>query len=199
MARKYQPWFIIGGNGGQVPLKRQLLGLQNIAVEGRTVLDVGCAEGLISFHLAGRGATKVHGVELRERAVEVAQSIAGYTGQSDRVRFWHGDLRDTDAALTQDGMEERYDVVLAMASIQKLGKQAVPALLRLAAACAGTFVIRLPEPTIPDGWRKTRPVAEVLAGEGFEQLWESCGHPQGDPPWPLTGGSWLSEFARKDG
>jgi len=199
MARKYQPWFIIGDNGGQVPLKRQLMGLQNIVVEGRTLLDVGCAEGLTSIHMAGRGATLVHGVELRERAVEVARSIVGFIGQSDRIRFYHGDLCRPAEALSQAGMLQRYDVVFAMASIQKLKRQAVPALRRLAGMSVETLVIRLPEPAIPDGYRGTRPVADVMAEQGFAMKWESCGYPRGEPPWPMAGGSWLAEFARTGG
>lgn len=196
MARKYQPWFIIGENGGQVPLKRQLMGLQNIAVEGRTVLDVGCAEGLTSLHMSAKGAALVHGVELRERAVEVAQSIAGFTGQSERVRFYHGDMRTPERALRQKGMLERYDVVFAMASIQKLKRLAVPVTRMLAEMCGETFVVRLPEPVIPDGLRRTRRVADVLEEQGFALQWESCGHPHGEPPWPMEGGSWLAEFRR---
>jgi len=199
MARKYQPWFIIGDNGGQVPLKRQLMGLQDIEVEGRSVLDVGCAEGLTSIHMAGRGATLVHGVELRERAVEVGQSLSGFAGMNDKVRFYHGDMRQPSRALSQPGMLERYDVVLAMASIQKLKAQAVPAMRLLAQMCAATFVVRLPEPDIPDGRRRTRAVADVLAEQGFAMKWEACGYPQGEPPWPMEGGSWLAEFAREPG
>lgn len=196
MARKYQPWFIIGDNGGQVPLKRQLMGLQNIAVEGRTLLDVGCAEGLTSIHMAQKGATLVHGVEIRERAVEVGQSIVGFTGMSERVKFYHGDMRKPAAALGQKGMLDQYDVVFAMASIQKLRNQAVPVVELLAKMCRETFVVRLPTPEIPNGFGKSRMIPDILTEQGFEMKWESCGHPHGEPPWPMEGGSWLAEFAR---
>jgi len=199
MARDYQPWFIIGDNGGQVPLKRQLMGLQNIVVEGRTVLDVGCAEGLTSIHMALNGATLVHGVELRERAVEVGQSLVGFNGMSDRVKFYHGDMRKPAEALGRRGMLDRYDVVLAMASIQKLKRQAVPVMRLLADMCAETFVVRLPAPDIPDGFKKTRMVGDILAEQGFEMKSESCGYPRGEPPWPMEGGSWLAEFSRVSG
>lgn len=196
MKKKYKPWFIIGNNGGQVPLKRQLLGLSTIEVERRTVLDLGCAEGLTSIHMAERGATLVHGVELRERAVEVGNSLVGFNGMSDRVRFYHGDLRYPQKALAQPGMLEQYDVVFAMASIQKLKSKAVPAMKLLTELCASTFVVRLPKPTIPAGFGKTRAVSDILTEHGFEMKWESCGHPQGDPPYPMEGGSWLAEFVR---
>lgn len=196
MKKKYQPWFIIGDNNGQVPLKRQLLGLSTIDVKGRTILDVGCAEGLTSIHLAKQGASLVHGVELRERAVEVGNSIVGFIGMSDQVKFYDGDFRNPHKALNQPGMLKRYDVVFAMASIQKLGKQAVPALRLLADVCEHTFVVRLPRPDIPSGFRKTRDVSEILAEQGFERKWQSCGYPQGDQPYPMEGGSWLAEFER---
>ncbi|HHI81676.1 MAG TPA: hypothetical protein ENJ99_00840, partial [Rhizobiales bacterium] len=68
---QYRPWFIIGDNNGQIPLKRQLLGLSEIDVKGKTLLDVGCAEGLMALHFLDKGAKAVHGIEIRERAVEV--------------------------------------------------------------------------------------------------------------------------------
>jgi len=196
MPKTYTPWYIIGENGGQVPLKRQLLGLKTIDVEGLSLLDLGCAEGLTSIHMAKRGARLVHGVELLDRAVEVGRSLVGFTGMQDQVKFFVGDLRDAPKALSQDGLLEHYDVILAMASLQKLGRKSVPTLQLIASMCARTLVIRLPERALPAGYHRTADPAAVIEASGFRMKWESCGHPQGDPPYPMEGGSWLAEFER---
>jgi len=196
MPKPYRPWYIIGKNQGQVPLKRQLLGLQTIEVEGLTLLDLGCAEGLTSIHMAERGARLVHGVELRERAVEVGRSLVGFTGMSDKVDFFVGDLKRAGETLSQNGLLPSYDVILAMASLQKLGTRAVPALGRIASMCDQTLVIRLAERALPDGFRKSADPVRVAEDHGFRMKWESCGYPQGDPPFPMEGGSWLAEFER---
>jgi len=196
MPKAYRPWYIIGENGGQIPLKRQILGLQTIEVENLSLLDLGCAEGLTSIHMAKRGARLVHGVELLDRAVEVGRSLAGFSGLSDQVRFFIGDLRQTEEALSQDGLLHNYDVILAMASLQKLGQRAVPALKHIASMCNQTLVIRLDKRALPDGFRKSADPAEIVQQQGFKMKWEGCGHPQGDPPYLMEGGSWLAEFER---
>ena len=49
-------WFVTDGRAGDRTLAQQLVGLDKINVQGATVLDVGCAEGLISIEMAKRGA-----------------------------------------------------------------------------------------------------------------------------------------------
>lgn len=73
----YRPWFKIGDNGGQWDITRQDAGLSEINFRGKTVLEIGCAEGLVALQNLKRGARLSHGIEFRERAVEVAKSIAG--------------------------------------------------------------------------------------------------------------------------
>lgn len=193
----YRPWFILGDNNGQIPLKRQLLGLSEIDVKGKTILDVGCAEGMMALHFIENGAKLAHGIEIRPRAVEVAQSIAGYTGVSDKAKFWEGDLRKPDEALNQDGMLSEYDVVFAMASLQKTKGKGGHVMQKIAEKCAGTLIMRLPFREIQTGWKTKSDPAEVLEQVGFELTRESCGYPTGKPPYPMEGGSWLGVFTRR--
>ncbi len=197
MGQPYRPWFIIGGNGGQIPLKRQLLGLDDIDVQSKTLLDVGCAEGLMALHFLKKGARITHGVEIRERAVEVAQSLAGHIGVADKTRFYAGDLRFPDKALNQEGMLPSYDVVFAMASLQKTKRKSGLVLLKIAEKCGETLIVRLPFREVSTGWRKKSDPVELLENNGFILKRESCGYPQGDPPYPMEGGSWLALFERR--
>ena len=197
MAQPYRPWFILGDNNGQIPLRRQLLGLSEIDVKGKTLLDVGCAEGMMCLHFIEQGATKAHGVEIRSRAVEVAQSIAGYTGVSDKAKFWEGDLTTSDHGLSQDGMLSDYDVVFAMASLQKTKSKAGEVLQKIADRCSETLVVRLAFREIQTGWRAKSDPVDVLSEVGFDLVRESCGYPTGKPPYSMEGGSWLAVFNRR--
>ena len=200
----YRPWFIIGDNGGQLDIERQDAGLSQIDFKNKTVLEIGCAEGLVSLQNLKRGARLSHGIEFRERAVEVAQSIAGVLGKSDFAKFYWGDIRATDIVLNQSGMLDRYDIVIAMAVLQKVPNQ--PEIFgKLLAKCSSTIVLRLPERKLYQyrlfrwrySWGASDPV-EVAKQNGFKLLWESCGYPQGKPPFPKTGEAWLGVFERQN-
>jgi 2-polyprenyl-3-methyl-5-hydroxy-6-metoxy-1,4-benzoquinol methylase len=200
--KAYRPWFTIGDNGGQMPLDRQDAGLGEIDFKGKTVLEIGCAEGLVSFANLKRGAKLVHGIEYRDRAVEVARSMAGILGHQQAAKFFQGDIRQTRTVLNQASMLERYDIVMAMAVLQKVADQAT-IFRQLLAKCASTMVLRLPERALYRyrllnrqwSWGPADPV-EVAKEEGFSLAWESCGYPKGKPPFPVTGEAWLGVFQR---
>ena len=73
-------WFSTHGRDGDRTIDQQLLGLDPLfdEVKGKTVLDIGCAEGLISLHLCTKFKAKsVHGVEIIASHVAVANSLRG--------------------------------------------------------------------------------------------------------------------------
>ena len=199
----YRPWFVIGDNSGQWDIERQDAGLSQIDFKNKTVLEIGCAEGLVSLQNLKRGARLSHGIEFRERAVEVAKSIAGVLGQSDSAKFFWGDIRAADKVLNQGGMLDRYDIVIAMAVLQKVPNQA-EIFSKLLAKCASTMVLRLPERKLYRfrmfsrqwSWGSSDPV-EVAKRNGFKLAWESCGYPKGKPPFPVSGEAWLGVFERQ--
>jgi SAM-dependent methyltransferase len=205
LSKPFRPWFIIGDNGGQVPLERQYAGLNAVDFTGKSILEIGCAEGLVSIANVRRGARLVHGIEFRERAVEVARSMAGVLDLADRVKFFVGDIRDSVRVLNQAGMLPRYDVVMAMAVLQKVPDQA-DTLRRILGKCTTTMVLRLGERGLfrrrlirtAWSWGRSDPV-DIAREEGFSLLWESCGYPKGEPPFPLEGDGWLAVFERKGG
>jgi SAM-dependent methyltransferase len=199
----YRPWYIIGDNEGQVPLSRQFAGLQAIDFVGKSVLEIGCAEGLVSLEIVRRGAKLVHGIEYRERAVEVARSIAGVLGLNDRAKFWHGDIRDRARIFAQPGILQRYDIVLAMAVLQKVPDQ-VSAFVDLLARAESSIALRMPARRLSRyrllrtawSWSESDPVA-TAAAHGFAMTWEACGYPEGAPPYSLAGEAWLALFERR--
>jgi 2-polyprenyl-3-methyl-5-hydroxy-6-metoxy-1,4-benzoquinol methylase len=56
------------------------------SLSGKTVLDVGCGDGVNAINLAMLGAT-VTGIDISPGAIELAKRRAEINGMSDRVRF----------------------------------------------------------------------------------------------------------------
>lgn len=127
-------WFFIRGiQDGYRSIEEQMRGL-DFHVSGRTVLDVGCAEGLIAQRMKQDGATLVHALEYNERLLRIGESLCG-----KEVAFFHHDVRKG----LPSQLLPRYDVVLLLAILHKL--DAPDAHLRmLAKRAAERVVIRLP-------------------------------------------------------
>lgn len=158
-------WFIDahGGRAGDRTLEQQLLGLLPLlqSVEDKTVLDVGCAEGLISLALADAGAKYVHGIEMRADFVDVARSLRGPRS----VEFTHADANEYKP-------QRRYDIVIMLAVLHKL-RDPTAACLRFADAAISSCVIRLPPeraPIIVDNRSGNRPhdIEYAMKRAGFQ-------------------------------
>lgn len=109
-------WFKLGkdDNSGHRSLEEQMLGLKqalNLA-KGKTVLDLGCAEGLISREFAKAGASLVLGIEVIKEFVDKAVELCrGYSN----VSFMVANLDDK----IKSPVINKYDIVLALAIIHK--------------------------------------------------------------------------------
>lgn len=128
-------WFKIDGvQDGDRTIEQQLIGLESALAEadGATVLDLGCAEGLIARKFAKAGA-KVLGVEiLRENVDEAVRQCEGY-----RVKVAHDNVE-----LFLDG-EHEHDIVLALSVLHKLRRPS-DAARRIGQIARSMVVIRLP-------------------------------------------------------
>jgi 2-polyprenyl-3-methyl-5-hydroxy-6-metoxy-1,4-benzoquinol methylase len=98
---------------------------------GASVLDVGVNHGLISFELARRGASVVHGCDIHRRGVETAREI--FAELRTQSRFEVVDLRAGPAVLKQAfGVDylPRYDIVLFLGIYHQLKEQTSAAIVR---------------------------------------------------------------------
>lgn len=186
LVRGAKGWFAIDGvQPGDRTLDEQLLGLDAIApaIKGRTVLDLGCAEGLILKHcVEAWGASGGAGVSIVPTEIMAARGLcAGLPialHQADLNAPW-------PIAMPHDG----FGVILALSILHKLADPA-QALRRLAvfAADDGVVAIRLPSPIIHDarsGWR-TFDVRPAMVAAGFALVAE-----------PATcRGEWLGIYRR---
>jgi 2-polyprenyl-3-methyl-5-hydroxy-6-metoxy-1,4-benzoquinol methylase len=111
-------WFHRPGiQDGDRTLEEQLLGLAPMLAEcpGKTVLDLGCAEGLISRECLGAGAAQVRGIDVLERHIDAARSLAL---DPHRARFVVANLNNSP---DQDDLAcLSSDIVLMLAVVHKL-------------------------------------------------------------------------------
>ena len=162
-------WFQIPGirPEGDRSVQEQLLGLAPAIHEaiGKTVLDLGCAEGAIAREFALVGAVDVLGVESLEEHLKVARRLCADVPQ---VRFIRAHLQNYMPAHEPP---ERFDIVLILGIIHKIEDPAVP--LRFACrSCKDLLLFRAPA----SAWdgnvasKHTRVVCHVptvMADEGF--------------------------------
>lgn len=147
---KKEGWFHTKGRLGDRTLAQQLMGLDPLFAEctGKTVLDIGCAEGLISIELAKAGSRAVHGVEIVKAHVEVGNKLR----RDSPVTFEVQDANDWTP-------KREYDIVIALALLHKL-RNPTAACARFAAHCKDLMVLRLPPlhaPTIVDERSNSEP------------------------------------------
>ena len=117
MNERRKGWFKIAGvQHGDRTLQEQLRGLGAIDFAGKTVLDLGCAEGLIAYYALSQGAAAAHGVEIVPGRIDEARRQCERWG--DRAQFWHMDLVNFGANAHQ--FRQHYDVVLMLAILHKL-------------------------------------------------------------------------------
>jgi trans-aconitate methyltransferase len=103
----------------------------------KTILDIGCAEGLIAMELARRGARHVHGIEIVPGHLKVAHALRGDLA----CTFEHA---DANTYLPR----AEYDIILMLAILHKL-KDPSAACRRIAGYALGGVVIRLPPEHAP--------------------------------------------------
>lgn len=128
-------WFVMPGiQEGERTLEEQSLGLKEIfpLAIGKSVLDLGCAEGLIALEFALIDASRVVGVDANEQFIETARKYCRH----GRLRFELSDLREEVKRRT---VARDFDIVLALGVIHKLADPAAG--LRYAARRAKEIVV----------------------------------------------------------
>lgn len=183
LSQPVKGWFSTPGRPGDRTLDQQLKGLDLLfaKVQHKTVLDLGCAEGLISMELARAGALAVHGVEIVPEHVAVAKKLQG----SAPICFEVGDANTWKPT-------RQYDIVIALALLHKL-RDPTEACYRLCGAAKHLVVLRLPPlhaPTIVDPRSGNNPhhIGRVMEKQGFELEFTARGHLD----------EWVGYYVRKE-
>ena len=137
-------WFMVPGirPRGDRTLDEQAIGLAPALAEarGKTVVDLGCAEGLITLEFAKAGASSLLGVELLESHLAVARKVCK---AYPTVSFQQAHIGDLARKERESGELRRYDIVLALGIIHKLDDPNIP--MQFAAdVCADLLLFRAP-------------------------------------------------------
>lgn len=162
-------WFVIPGvQTGDRTFEDQAAGLEPAFLEaaGKTVLDIGCAEGLISYEFARRGAI-VNGTDSVADHIVVAQRFVGELPCSFRVEHLDHDVLKHDL-----WPKRRWDIVAALGVLHKLWhpKKGVQWVAR---ACSDLLLIRTSKRYTDDMIVSKRDsaisvqVSPILMKEGF--------------------------------
>lgn len=167
---KGRPWFSTPDAPGDRTLEQQLLGLENLwpEIEGKTVLDVGCAEGLISLECIRSGAGYLLGVDSRNMAVNYAIAN-GRNDPATNALNWQFGVADANVYAP----DQRFDIVLMLAVLHKLKNPSEACRRIVTAARAGLVVIRLPPKHAPDivdarSGGKIHHIGDVMFALGFD-------------------------------
>lgn len=133
-------WFKLNGVGER-SLAEQMRGVGGALAEcrGRTVLDFGCAEGLIAEAFARAGASSVFGIDYNAELIADAKTL-----ESWNLHFQHADIRQVIKQERASGEIWQYDIVLALAVLHKLDDP-VAAARFMAATTRSLMVVRLPK------------------------------------------------------
>jgi SAM-dependent methyltransferase len=97
------------------------------AAAGKSVLDIGCHEGIVAEAFARAGARHLDGCELSERALQAARlRVAPLLPES---RFFRCDLSEGPGALARLPLHPLYDIVCYLGMHHHLIPQMAPKLL----------------------------------------------------------------------
>lgn len=164
-------WYKIPGwRDGDRTLEQQIEGLNGLDLTGKSILELGAAEGLMSrWFVDVCGAASVHGVEIIEGHVELG-------------RKWckKRPIKLTVANCDTWRPKQAYDVVVALALLHKL-QDPLACLGAMAEATKHMVVVRLPsacEPwVITDARTEFKPwdVDRCLRQNGFELVNSTMG------------------------
>lgn len=157
-------WFAIEGyQTGDRTLAEQITGCEFALVEcaGKTVLDLGTAEGLIAYEFAKAGARIVRGVDHSSAKIETASKLNQWTN----VNFVCHDIGRLDFPPLE------YDIVLALSIITKFPDPAL-VLRKAADTCKDLLLLRnasVPNPMYyaKHGGKECNAV-DVLTERGFK-------------------------------
>jgi ribosomal protein L11 methylase PrmA len=127
---------------------------------GRTILDVGCNIGMVSYEIAKTGPRLIHGIDSDLPSLAIARRIFAAVDVETRLeRIDLANLQELKARL-----EDRYDVVLFLSVYQPLLKRRGPVardvVRELARRCSGSLLVRV-------GASGLAEIAEILQAEGF--------------------------------
>jgi SAM-dependent methyltransferase len=164
---------------GDRTLSEQMMGLEPALAEanGKAVLDLGCAEGLIAREFLMAGARSIVGLDYNSDMIQCAEGL-GLDPLRARFRCHNLNLIGPD-----EERECHADIVLALAVFHKLRDPAV-SVREWSRFALSLLVIRLPHGSTGEirskHWHhNTADIPRILAAQGFD-LEQTLAGPRGE-------------------
>lgn len=114
----------------------------------KTVLDLGCAEGLISFRLAEYGSRLIHGVDRNKLSLKVARQLFDRGNQEKKIaceyEFFERDFTDHPSCLFSDtsiGLLSSYEIVLMLGIYHKASTEEGVEIINSILPRCGEFIL----------------------------------------------------------
>jgi cyclopropane fatty-acyl-phospholipid synthase-like methyltransferase len=117
-------------------------------IAGRSFLDVGCGTGRYAMAFAERGASRVVGIDIAERMVQVCRERAQAAKMDDRCSFAQSDLLAYKP-------EDKFDVCIGIGLFDYIGEP-LPVLAKMASVVNDRAIVSLPR-----FWTWRAPVRKV--------------------------------------
>jgi 2-polyprenyl-3-methyl-5-hydroxy-6-metoxy-1,4-benzoquinol methylase len=105
-------------------------------IANRSVLDLGCGSGRYAIPCATAGASRVVGIDIAPRMLELARKLAADSGVADRCSFVHTDVLTLDE-------RSKFDYILAIGLFDYI-EDPVPVLRKIRELTAGHAIISFP-------------------------------------------------------
>ena len=111
-----EPYQSVLGLAGQRNFEKrtEVMKLDEIDFEGKTVLDIGCNAGNFCRDAHDRGAKRAVGID-RGQVTEVAYEVSNWTG------YWNCDFLDLNLPHEKDKIGEKFDIVYALSVDRQIG------------------------------------------------------------------------------
>ncbi len=161
-----------GLHGKYLP-RHRVFGLEAILsqAEKRSVLDLGCAEGLIAEAFLNAGASRLDAFDIRPDRIAAARRLV----VDPRARFNVGDVSKWMALRNVSSLLPEYDIVLFLGLYQYLpGDDRAKILGNVAMMCRRWFALRAPREVIEEATNVLRAAGlrliEEFAGSGVGRL-----------------------------
>ena len=193
--RKTGYYSLPGIRAGNWPIETRLRGLEELlgVARGKSVLDLGCAEGMISREFCQHGAAAIHGFEINLDQVRIARrEVPKAAAIGTQIFFRRADIGNWDrfVVANRNLMLKQYDIVLLLAVLEKLPESNQDSILDGLMAFSRCWIaLRIAPET-----RDNREVLQKFSDNGFELAFENDGVPD-DPSGLGTG--WLGIFRRR--
>lgn len=91
-------------------------------ISGKTVVDFGCGAGLEVVEMAKNGASRVIGVDIQEKFLQLGREHAEQAGVADRCRFTTSPDEYADAIIAIDSFEHFADPQAILVEMRKMLK-----------------------------------------------------------------------------